>query len=121
MKDRRIFWLVITLMGLVSLSLLVLSAMPAPAAAAPRPQEEVADEEAMADEEAAEDTIKIGFLAGVQDPFYFTMQRGAESRRALWRGSGNPNSAKLERHGANPHARCDGGPGRSGLSVPGPR
>ena len=27
-------------------------------------------------------TIKIGFLAGVQDPFYFTMQRGAEQAAA---------------------------------------
>jgi ribose transport system substrate-binding protein len=31
-----------------------------------------------AEEPAAGDVIKVGFLAGVQDPFYFTMQRGAE-------------------------------------------
>jgi ribose transport system substrate-binding protein len=44
---------------------------------AAEPTEEMAAEptEEMA---AADDEIKIGFLAGVQDPFYFTMQRGAE-------------------------------------------
>jgi hypothetical protein len=36
--------------------------------------EEAAAEEAPAAESG---TRKIGFLAGVQDPFYFTMQRGA--------------------------------------------
>jgi len=40
---------------------------------------EAPTEEVVAEEPAAVDeVIKIGFLAGVQDPFYFTMQRGAE-------------------------------------------
>ena len=51
------------------------------------PVEEAAEEEAPAEEAAPEaeeaaGTIKIGFLAGVQDPFYFTMQRGAEQAAA---------------------------------------
>ncbi|MFN2160004.1 MAG: ABC transporter substrate-binding protein [Anaerolineales bacterium] len=50
---------------------------------APAPEEEeVPEEEAEAApvEEAPEgEGVKIGFLAGVQDPFYFTMQRGAEN------------------------------------------
>ena len=33
-------------------------------------------------EAAPEEGIKIGFLAGVQDPFYFTMQRGAQQAAA---------------------------------------
>ncbi len=68
------------------------SAPPAEEAAPPAEEvvEEVAEEapveeaveEAAPAEEAATDTIKIGFLAGVQDPFYFTMQRGAEQAAA---------------------------------------
>jgi ribose transport system substrate-binding protein len=45
----------------------VVTATPDPSAAASAP---------------AADAIKIGFLAGVQDPFYFTMQRGAEQAAA---------------------------------------
>ena len=45
----------------------VVTATPAPAEAEPAPES---------------DSIKIGFLAGVQDPFYFTMQRGAEQAAA---------------------------------------
>jgi ribose transport system substrate-binding protein len=48
---------------------------PAEEPAAEEPAEEPAAEEPAA---AEGDGIKIGFLAGVQDPFYFTMQRGAE-------------------------------------------
>ena len=44
--------------------------------------EEVAEEEAVPESEESADGIKIGFLAGVQDPFYFTMQRGAEQAAA---------------------------------------
>ena len=52
---------------------------PAEEPAVEEPAEEPAAEEPAEEPEAAEgDTIKIGFLAGVQDPFYFTMQRGAE-------------------------------------------
>ena len=40
----------------------------------------VVESTAAADDESG--TIKIGFLAGVQDPFYFTMQRGAEQAAA---------------------------------------
>ncbi|MFN2124288.1 MAG: ABC transporter substrate-binding protein [Candidatus Promineifilaceae bacterium] len=39
---------------------------------------EAPTEEAAAEPAAGDEVIKIGFLAGVQDPFYFTMQRGAE-------------------------------------------
>ncbi len=76
MKNKSIFGLVISLLGLVSLTLAAFSAMPVSAkelAVAP-----TATPEAAAESEVATDTIKIGFLAGVQDPFYFTMQRGAE-------------------------------------------
>jgi len=38
--------------------------------------------EAEAEAGANDDTIKIGFLAGVQDPFYFTMERGARQAAA---------------------------------------
>jgi ribose transport system substrate-binding protein len=48
----------------------------------PEPEEE-AEAEAVPEAEAGEDdTIKIGFLAGVQDPFYFTMERGARQAAA---------------------------------------
>jgi ribose transport system substrate-binding protein len=40
--------------------------------------EEVAEETTVEEPETGDEEIKIGFLAGVQDPFYFTMQRGAE-------------------------------------------
>ncbi len=59
---------------------------PAEEAAAEEPAEEAAAEEpaeeAAVEEPAAESDIKIGFLAGVQDPFYFTMQRGAQQAAA---------------------------------------
>ncbi len=44
---------------------------------APEVTEAPADTEAPVEPEA-EASYKIGFLAGVQDPFYFTMQRGAQ-------------------------------------------
>jgi ribose transport system substrate-binding protein len=48
------------------------------------PAEEAAPTEAPAEEpaEAPQGAYKIGFLAGVQDPFYFTMQRGAAQAAA---------------------------------------
>ena len=76
---------------IVALSMLsaCVAATPAPPAAPEEPAaeepaaEEPAAEEPAAEEPAAEaDTVKIGFLAGVQDPFYFTMQRGAEQAAA---------------------------------------
>jgi ribose transport system substrate-binding protein len=73
MKNKRVFWLAICLIGLISFGLVTFSATPTDVAAAPPPQ---------ATEEATSDTVKIGFLAGVQDPFYFTMQRGAEQAAA---------------------------------------
>jgi len=60
----------------------------APAAektAAPEKTEEVAPTETSQEAQPTSEqqkTIKIGFLAGVQDPFYFTMQRGAEQAAA---------------------------------------
>jgi ABC-type sugar transport system substrate-binding protein len=54
-----------------------------PAAEEPAEEATPEPEEEMAEEPAAEaDAVKIGFLAGVQDPFYFTMQRGAEQAAA---------------------------------------
>ncbi len=49
-------------------------------AEAPAPEEEA--EEAPVEEAPEEEVVKIGFLAGVQDPFYFTMQRGAAQAAA---------------------------------------
>jgi len=49
---------------------------------AEEPAEEVAEEEAAPESGESADAIKVGFLAGVQDPFYFTMQRGAEQAAA---------------------------------------
>jgi ribose transport system substrate-binding protein len=56
-----------------------------PAAEEPAAEEPAAEEpaeEAAPEAEAEADAVKIGFLAGVQDPFYFTMQRGAEQAAA---------------------------------------
>ena len=54
-----------------------------PVAEAEEEAEPVAEEEAEPVAEAEEDdAIKIGFLAGVQDPFYFTMERGARQAAA---------------------------------------
>ena len=50
--------------------------------AAEEPATEEPAEEAAPEAEAEADAVKIGFLAGVQDPFYFTMQRGAEQAAA---------------------------------------
>ena len=51
---------------------------------APKAEEAQPTEAPQAEQPAEEQkkTIKIGFLAGVQDPFYFTMQRGAEQAAA---------------------------------------
>ena len=56
----------------------------APPEAAPteKPAEEPAEEPTKPPAAEPSDTIKIGFLAGVQDPFYFTMQRGAAQAAA---------------------------------------
>jgi len=61
----------------------------APAEAAPTeappeaaPTEKPAEEPAEPPAAEPSDTIKVGFLAGVQDPFYFTMQRGAAQAAA---------------------------------------
>jgi len=50
----------------------------------PPPVEEVAPTEVPAEEPAptGPEPYKIGFLAGVQDPFYYTMQRGAQQAAA---------------------------------------
>jgi ribose transport system substrate-binding protein len=56
-----------------------------PAAEEPATEEPATEEpaeEAAPEAEAEADAVKIGFLAGVQDPFYFTMQRGAEQAAA---------------------------------------
>ncbi len=55
----------------------------APAATeAPAAQAPAATEAPAAAQPAAQKSYKIGFLAGVQDPFYFTMQRGAQQAAA---------------------------------------
>jgi ribose transport system substrate-binding protein len=46
------------------------------------PAEEPAEAPAEEPAEAPKESYKIGFLAGVQDPFYFTMQRGAAQAAA---------------------------------------
>ena len=53
-----------------------------PAAEEPAAEEPAAEEPAAEEPAAEADIVKIGFLAGVQDPFYFTMQRGAEQAAA---------------------------------------
>ena len=62
---------------------------------------------------------KIGFLAGVQDPFYFTMQRGAQAASMLWCKL----VAQIPRPGmqlSRPHAGCHGCPRRFELPLPRP-
>jgi ribose transport system substrate-binding protein len=54
----------------------------APAAAEPAAPAAPAEAPEPAAPQAAEKKLKFGFLAGVQDPFYFTMQRGAEQAAA---------------------------------------
>jgi ribose transport system substrate-binding protein len=56
-------------------------AQPEPAKTEAPAQPEPAKTEAPAQPEAGK-AYKIGFLAGVQDPFYFTMQRGAQQAAA---------------------------------------
>ena len=100
--------IVLTLLSLVIVLSMLLSACVTPTPAPPTAPEEPAAEEPAAEEPAAEQpaaeepaaeepaeeatpepeaeaeagAVKIGFLAGVQDPFYFTMQRGAEQAAA---------------------------------------
>ncbi|MBP1703630.1 MAG: putative ABC-type sugar transport system, periplasmic component, partial [Chloroflexi bacterium] len=71
-----------TLMSLtVVLSMLL--AAPAPEATEPPAPEATEPPAPEATEPPAETgAIKVGFLAGVQDPFYFTMQRGAAQAAA---------------------------------------
>ena len=96
-------YIVWVLLSLVIVLSMLMSACVAPTAAPPAAPEEPAAEEPAAEEPAAEEpaaeepteeaapepepeaeaeAVKIGFLAGVQDPFYFTMQRGAEQAAA---------------------------------------
>jgi ribose transport system substrate-binding protein len=91
------------LLSLVIVLSMLLSACVVPTTAPPAAPEEPAAEEPAAEEPAAEEpaaeepteeaapepepaaeaaAVKIGFLAGVQDPFYFTMQRGAQQAAA---------------------------------------
>jgi ribose transport system substrate-binding protein len=63
---------------------LILSACGPTQTAAPEETQAPAETEAVVATEAPEQpeaakTYKLGFLAGVQDPFYFTMQRGAQA------------------------------------------
>ena len=81
MSLKRILGLMIILL-LIGATLVACSedATPEPIAPAEAPTEAPAEAPtaATAEEPVADDMIKVGFLAGVQDPFYFTMQRGAE-------------------------------------------
>ena len=56
-------------------------------------------------------SYKIGFLAGVQDPFYFTMQRGAQQAAAdMGVELVTQIPQTLERNRSDPDARRDGRP-----------
>ena len=71
----------VTVLILVSMVFSACTSPPAPQAAtqAPAEQATTAPQPTAVEEPAA---IKIGFLAGVQDPFYFTMERGARQAAA---------------------------------------
>jgi ribose transport system substrate-binding protein len=58
------------------------TAVPEEPTAAPEEPTAVPEEPTEAPETTETDGIKIGFLAGVQDPFYFTMERGARQAAA---------------------------------------
>ncbi len=63
--------------------------------------------------------VKIGFLAGVQDPFYFTMQRGAQQAADRFGAELIVQiPPKWDVTEPDPHARRDGRARRSEVSVP---
>ena len=63
------------------------------------------------------DTIKIGFLPGVVDPFYQVMQIGVERSRGGFRHRNrHPDSRYLGSDSPDAHPRCDGRARRSRLS-----
>ena len=82
--NRSYLFRLVTLLVLASVILSACAtptATPAPAAGQPTaaPQQPAGEQPTAAPQQpAAKASYKIGFLAGVQDPFYFTMQRGAQ-------------------------------------------
>ena len=87
MQYKRLFQVLSVALALVMLiSACAPTATEAPAetpvVASEATEAPVVEEEAAQAPETGDEKLQFGFLAGVQDPFYFTMQRGAEQAAA---------------------------------------
>ena len=83
MQTKRLFSVVcVFIIAAMLLSACGTTATPAPAQPAQPAQPEQPAQPAQPAQPEPKKSYKIGFLAGVQDPFYFTMQRGAQQAAA---------------------------------------